>query len=152
MADNNCYPTFWHHVITYSCPKQVKNTTQVAPRFRGVHVSQSGAPKGDHHKFQCCNSTCLDCPRFFDSSDSCTKIELTYVKYSQLFQTVKVSRKWHELQSNAYQCDGANCECDTLNWNERSTLIPYIQLTRGVGDLSSGTSKTSRTAGQTVSQ
>ena len=33
-------------ILTCSCPKQVKNTTHAVPRFRGAHVSQSGAPRG----------------------------------------------------------------------------------------------------------
>ena len=29
-----------------TCPKQVKNTSHAVPRFRGAHVSQSGASRG----------------------------------------------------------------------------------------------------------
>ena len=43
-------------ILTCSSPEQVKNTTHAVPRFRGAHVSQSGAPKGDPHWFQCYNS------------------------------------------------------------------------------------------------
>ena len=39
----------------YSNMFEVENTTHAVPRFRGAHVSQSGAPKGDPHRFQCYN-------------------------------------------------------------------------------------------------
>ena len=45
--------------FTSSSPEQVKNTTHAVPRFRGAHVSQSGAPKGDPHRFQCYNKQVL---------------------------------------------------------------------------------------------
>ena len=35
---------------------EVENTTHAVPRFRGAHVSQSGGPKGDSHRFQCYNN------------------------------------------------------------------------------------------------
>ena len=40
----------------YSNMLEVENTTHAVPRFRGAHVSQSGAPKGDPHRFQCYNN------------------------------------------------------------------------------------------------
>ena len=40
----------------YSNMFEVENTTHAVPRFRGAHVSQSGAPKGDPHRFQCYNN------------------------------------------------------------------------------------------------
>ena len=40
----------------YSNMFEVENTTHAVPRFRGAHVSQSGAPKGDPHRFQCYNT------------------------------------------------------------------------------------------------
>ena len=43
-------------ILTRSCFQQVKNTTHAVPRFRGAHVSQSGAPKGVPHRFQCYNT------------------------------------------------------------------------------------------------
>ena len=39
----------------YSNMFEVENTTHAVRRFRGAHVSQSGAPKGDPHRFQCYN-------------------------------------------------------------------------------------------------
>ena len=71
-ADNHCYPSFLHHVIrsfnkakfNNYCSKDysnmfvsqaIQNATHAVPRFRGAHVSQSGAPKGDPYRFQCYN-------------------------------------------------------------------------------------------------
>ena len=35
----------------YSNMFEVENTTHAVPRFRGAHVSQSGAPKGVPYRF-----------------------------------------------------------------------------------------------------
>ena len=50
------FNNFIKTILTCSSPEQVKNTTHAVPRFRGAHVSQSGAPKGDPHRFQCYNN------------------------------------------------------------------------------------------------
>ena len=53
------FNNFIKTILTCSSPEQVKNTTHAVPRFRGAHVSQSGAPKGDPHRFQCYNTGVL---------------------------------------------------------------------------------------------